>query len=92
MRDVWRNQVLFWAVITGFVTIFPIVSVSYRISKDAALSYPNPAGLYPSDQHRRIQALAHRLGVGHRLHRFYHFHEHSGSVEIREAGLLSQGR
>lgn len=24
MHDVWRNQVLFWAVIFGFVTVFPL--------------------------------------------------------------------
>ncbi|KAL2754774.1 hypothetical protein ACRALDRAFT_1051295 [Sodiomyces alcalophilus JCM 7366] len=24
MRDVWRNQVLFWAVLFGFVTVFPL--------------------------------------------------------------------
>lgn len=27
MRDVWRNRVLFWSVIVGFVSIFPIVSI-----------------------------------------------------------------
>ena len=27
MYDVWRNQFLFWAVIAGFVTIFPTIYI-----------------------------------------------------------------
>jgi len=27
MRDVWANQFLFWAVVAGFVTIFPIIYI-----------------------------------------------------------------
>ena len=27
MHDVWRNQFLFWAVVAGFVTIFPILYI-----------------------------------------------------------------
>lgn len=27
MRDVWANKFLFWSVIFGFVTVFPVVRV-----------------------------------------------------------------
>jgi P-type Na+/K+ transporter len=27
IRDVWRNQFLFWSIFAGFVTVFPIIYV-----------------------------------------------------------------
>ncbi|TCD71656.1 Na+ ATPase [Steccherinum ochraceum] len=42
MRDVWRNKVLFWAVIFGFITVFPIIYIpviSSVVFKHAPISW-----------------------------------------------------
>jgi P-type Na+/K+ transporter len=41
-RDVWRNQFLFWAVIAGFVTIFPalyIPVINEKVFKHSGISW-----------------------------------------------------
>jgi magnesium-transporting ATPase (P-type) len=40
--DVWRNKFLFWAVIAGFVTIFPTLYVpviNHKVFKDTGISW-----------------------------------------------------
>ncbi|KAM4066371.1 E1-E2 ATPase domain-containing protein [Hirsutella rhossiliensis] len=42
MTDVWRNQFLFWAVIAGFVTMFPIIyipTLNTVVFKHAGISW-----------------------------------------------------
>ena len=41
-RDVWRNQFLFWAVVAGFVTIFPTIYIpvlNHQVFKHAPISW-----------------------------------------------------
>ena len=41
-HDVWRNQFLFWAVIAGFVTIFPTIYIpvlNHQVFKHAPISW-----------------------------------------------------
>merc|ERR1712000_745789 len=42
MVDVWRNQFLFWAIIAGFVTIFPtlyIPVINHDVFKHTGISW-----------------------------------------------------
>ncbi|KAK3689717.1 hypothetical protein B0T22DRAFT_514381 [Podospora appendiculata] len=42
MRDVWRNQFLFWAVVGGFVTLFPtlyIPVINHAVFKHTGISW-----------------------------------------------------
>ncbi|CAL1712012.1 unnamed protein product [Somion occarium] len=42
MRDVWANPVLFWSVVFGFVTVFPIIYIPVindRVFKHASISW-----------------------------------------------------
>ncbi|KAK6380167.1 P-type ATPase [Exophiala oligosperma] len=42
MYDVWRNKFLFWAVIAGFVTIFPTIYIpviNHRVFKHTGISW-----------------------------------------------------
>ncbi|KAL8769581.1 MAG: hypothetical protein Q9209_004513 [Squamulea sp. 1 TL-2023] len=42
MHDVWRNQFLFWAIIAGFITIFPtlyIPVINHVVFKHAGISW-----------------------------------------------------
>ncbi|KAL3421940.1 potassium sodium efflux p-type fungal-type transporter [Phlyctema vagabunda] len=41
-RDVWKNQFLFWAVITGFVTVFPtlyIPVINHKVFKHTGITW-----------------------------------------------------
>lgn len=51
MADVWRNQFLFWSVVLGFVTIFPILYIpglNDVVFKHTAISWVSSLPLYPS--------------------------------------------
>ncbi|KAM5494220.1 P-type ATPase [Microsporum canis] len=42
MHDVWRNRFLFWAVIAGFVTVFPLLYVpviNHRVFRHTGISW-----------------------------------------------------
>jgi len=42
MHDVWRNKFLFWAVIAGFVTIFPTIYIpvlNHEVFKQAPIDW-----------------------------------------------------
>ena len=42
IRDVWRNQFLFWSILAGFVTVFPIIYipvVNTKVFKHAPISW-----------------------------------------------------
>lgn len=42
VRDVWRNQFLFWSIFSGFVTVFPIIYIpviNTKVFKHAPISW-----------------------------------------------------
>jgi Na+-exporting ATPase len=42
IRDVWRNQFLFWSIFAGFVTVFPIIYIpviNTKVFKHAPISW-----------------------------------------------------
>ena len=42
MRDVWRNQFLFWSIAAGFITIFPVIYIpviNTKVFKHAPISW-----------------------------------------------------
>lgn len=42
MRDVWRNPFLFWAIVAGFVTIFPVLYIpvlNTRVFKHVGITW-----------------------------------------------------
>ncbi len=41
-RDAWRNRFLFWAIVAGFVTVFPTIYIpvlNHRVFKHAPISW-----------------------------------------------------
>src|SRR5262245_29119519 len=42
IRDVWRNQFLFWSIVAGFISVFPVVYipvVNTKVFKHAPISW-----------------------------------------------------
>jgi hypothetical protein len=43
--DIWRNPFLFWAIVAGFVTIFPVLyipTLNTVVFKHAGISWVSP--------------------------------------------------
>ena len=69
MRDVWANKFLFWSVIFGFVTVFPVVCPFVTVGELALTPYLYlTIDLYPCHQRQSLQTRTHLLGMGHRVY------------------------
>ena len=94
ISDIWDNRFLFWAVMAGFITIFPILYIPGLNDKGSA-SHLSLLGPRLTLFARSFQPCRHILGMGHRLRGSDLVLRGCRSLEIRQAGLhppRSEGR
>lgn len=89
-RDIYSNTFLFWSVVIGELSLFPIIYIPVGLCLTAEIiHYTDPSFLSTGLEYRGVQARSHFVGVVSRRHLVFHLHGRRRGIQMGQAGILS---